>query len=208
MIVNKQNLKTIFIGLKKTFQNAFDQTPNDWQQIAMVVPSTTKEENYAWLSRFPKMREWIGEKVVKALEGFSYTIRNKDWEATIEVERNDIEDDTMLGYAQQAQGAGQSAAELFTDIIGRLMSGGFTNLCYDGQYFFDTDHPVGKNSASNKGTKKLSAATFAAAQASYGVGRSTMRDFKDDEGESLRINPGVLVVPCGAGRYRQLPDDG
>ncbi|STV62042.1 Mu-like prophage major head subunit gpT [Klebsiella pneumoniae] len=52
---NKQNLKTIFIGLKKTFQNAFDQTPNDWQQIAMVVPSSTKEENYAWLSRFPKM---------------------------------------------------------------------------------------------------------------------------------------------------------
>ena len=56
MIVNKQNLKTIFVGLKKTFQNAFDQTPNDWQQIAMVVPSSTKEENYAWLSRFPKMR--------------------------------------------------------------------------------------------------------------------------------------------------------
>ena len=102
MIVNKQNLKTIFTGLKKTFQNAFDQTPNDWQQIAMVVPSGTKEENYAWLSRFPKMREWLGEKVVKALEAFNYTIRNKDWEATIEVDRNDVEDDTMLGYAQQA----------------------------------------------------------------------------------------------------------
>jgi phage major head subunit gpT-like protein len=153
--VNKQNLKTIFIGLKKTFQNAFDQTPNDWQQIAMVVPSTTKEENYAWLSRFPKMREWIGEKVVKALEAFNYTIRNKDWEATIEVDRNDIEDDTMLGYAQQAQGAGQSAAELPADIIGRLMSLGFTSLCYDGQYFFDTDHPVGDSVASNKGTKAV-----------------------------------------------------
>lgn len=195
MLVNKQNLKTIFIGLKATFQNAFSQTPNDWQKIAMVVPSTTKEENYAWLSRFPKMREWIGEKAVKALEAFNYTIRNKDWEATIEVDRNDIEDDTMLGYAQQAQGAGQSAAELPADIIGRLMSLGFTSLCYDGQYFFDTDHPVGDSVASNKGTKKLSAASFAAAQASYGAARTAMRRFKDNEGESLRINPRVLVVP-------------
>ena len=121
MLVNKQNLRTVFIGLKSTFQNAFSQAPTDWQQVAMVVPSTTKEENYAWLARFPKMREWLGEKAVKALAGFSYTITNKDWEATIEVDRNDIEDDTMLGYAQQAQAAGQSAAELPADIIGRLI---------------------------------------------------------------------------------------
>lgn len=128
-------------------------------------------------------------------EGFSYTIRNKDWEATIEVDRNDIDDDTMLGYAQQAESAGQSAAELPADIIGRLLSGGFTNFCYDGQYFFDTDHPVGKGVASNKGTKALSAASFAAAQASFGAARAAMRNFKDDEGESLRIQPGLLVVP-------------
>ncbi|OWS76301.1 head protein [Pantoea sp. VS1] len=195
MLVNKQNLRTIFVGLKSTFQNAFNQTPTDWTQIAMVVPSSTKEENYAWLSRFPKMREWLGEKVVKQLEGFSYTIRNKDWEATIEVDRNDIEDDTMLGYAQQAQGAGQSAAELPADIIGRLLSGGFTSLCYDGQYFFDTDHPVGKGVQSNKSTKKLAVTSLAAAQAGYGAARAAMRNFKDNEGENLRIQPGLLVVP-------------
>lgn len=195
MLVNKQNLRTIFVGLKSTFQNAFNQTPTDWTQIAMVVPSSTKEENYAWLSRFPKMREWLGEKVVKQLEGFSYTIRNKDWEATIEVDRNDIEDDTMLGYAQQAQGAGQSAAELPADIIGRLLSGGFASLCYDGQYFFDTDHPVGKGVQSNKSTKKLAVTSLAAAQAGYGAARAAMRNFKDNEGENLRIQPGLLVVP-------------
>lgn len=195
MLVNKQNLRTIFVGLKSTFQNAFTQTPTDWTQIAMVVPSSTKEENYAWLSRFPKMREWLGEKVVRQLEGFSYTIRNKDWEATIEVDRNDIEDDTMLGYAQQAQGAGQSAAELPADIIGRLLSGGFASLCYDGQYFFDTDHPVGKGVQSNKSTKKLAVTSLAAAQAGYGAARAAMRNFKDNEGENLRIQPGLLVVP-------------
>lgn len=195
MLVNKQNVKSIFINLKATFQKAFTQTPSDWQKVAMVVPSTGSQNDYSWLSRFPKMREWIGEKVIKSLAAFNYTIQNKDWEATVEVDRNDIEDDQLLGYAQQAQAAGQSAAELPADIVFALLSGGFRNLCYDGQFFFDTDHPVNGASVSNKGTKKLNADTLARAQASYGAARTAMRSFKDEEGESLRINPTVLVVP-------------
>lgn len=195
MLVNKQNVRTVFINLKSTFQKAFTQTPSDWQKVAMVVPSTGSQNDYSWLSRFPKMREWIGEKVIKSLAAFNYTIQNKDWEATVEVDRNDIEDDQLLGYAQQAQAAGQSAAELPADIVFALLSGGFSNLCYDGQFFFDTDHPVNAKSVSNKGTKKLNADTLAKAQASYGAARTAMRSFKDEEGESLRINPTVLVVP-------------
>ena len=30
-----------------------------------------------------------------------------------------------------------------------LLSAGFHNTCYDGQYFFDTDHPVGEKTVSN-----------------------------------------------------------
>ncbi len=131
----------------------------------MVVPSTGKENDYSWLCRFPKMREWICDKVVKALAAFNYTIRNKDWEATVEVERNDIEDDQIMGYALQAKGAGQSAAELPADIVFALLSKGFTNLCYDGQPFFDTDHLSGGKSVSNKGTKKLAVTSLAAAKA-------------------------------------------
>ncbi|HCX7657623.1 TPA: Mu-like prophage major head subunit gpT family protein, partial [Escherichia coli] len=132
MLVNVKNVKQIFINLKATFQKAFDQSPTDWQKVAMEVPSNGKENDYSWLSRFPKMREWIGDKVVKSLAAFNYTIRNKDWEATVEVDRNDIEDDQIMGYALQAKGAGQSAAELPADIVASLISNGFTNPCYDG----------------------------------------------------------------------------
>lgn len=195
MLINVKNVRQIFINLKATFQNAFDQAPSDWQKIAMVVPSTGKENDYSWLSRFPKMREWIGDKVVKALAAFNYTIRNKDWEATVEVERNDIEDDQIMGYALQAKGAGQSAAELPADIVFALLSKGFTNLCYDGQPFFDTDHLSGGKSVSNKGTKKLAVTSLAAAKASYGAARTAMRSLKDDEGASLKIRPTILVLP-------------
>lgn len=112
MLVNVKNVKQIFVNLKATFQKAFTQTPSDWTKVAMVMPSTGKENDYSWLSRFPKMREWVGDKVIKSLASFNYTIRNKDWEATVEVDRNDIDDDQLMGYAIQAQAAGQSAAEL------------------------------------------------------------------------------------------------
>ncbi len=47
-----------------------------------------------------------------------------------------------MGYALQAKGAGQSAAELPADIVASLISNGFYQSCYDGQMFFDTDHLV------------------------------------------------------------------
>lgn len=195
MLVNMESIKAIFVNLKTTYNKAFDAAPSVWQKIAMRVPSSGKENNYAWLANFPKMRKWVGEKVVKALEAFKYTIVNDDFEATVEVDRNDIEDDNLGIYAPQAEMAGFSAKQLPDEIVMELVNNGFTNLCYDGQYFFDTDHPVAGASVSNKGTAALSVATLAAAQASYGAARTALRKMKNDEGQPLNITPNVLLVP-------------
>lgn len=200
MLVNKDNLSALFISLKTTFNNAFTATESTWQKIAMKVPSTTGQNDYAWLSKFPRMRKWIGEKAVKALEGFKYTVVNDDWEATVEVDRNDIEDDNLGIYAPQAEMAGQSSAQLPDEIVYDLVNKSMTAKCYDGQYFIDVDHPVKKEdgtteSVSNKGTAILSHATLAAAQASLGAAETAMMEFKDDEGRPLNIKPTVLLVP-------------
>lgn len=195
MIVNASTLKAIFVNLKTTFNNAFDAAPNQWQDVAMVVPSTARANDYKWLSGFPRMQKWIGDKAVKALSASGYSITNDDWEATVEVDRNDIEDDNLGIYAPQAQMAGFSAKQLPDEIVFDLVNKAFSTQCYDGQYFFDTDHPVNGQSVSNKGSKKLSAASLAAAKASYGAGRTTMKKFKDDEGRPLNITPNILLVP-------------
>lgn len=195
MLVNKSNLANVFISLKTLFNNAFDTAPSNWSRIAMLIPSGTSENMYVWLSTFPKMRKWIGEKFVKNLEAFKYTITNDDWEATVEVDRNHIEDDQLGIYAPQAQMAGWSAKQLPDEIVFDLVNGAFTNLCWDGQYFCDTDHQVAGASVSNKLTVALSAATQAAAIASYGEARTAMRKFKDEEGRPLNITPEVLLVP-------------
>ena len=195
MIVNRDSINSVFIGLKTTFNNAFTAATSQWQKIAMEVPSTTGQNDYSWLSKFPKMKKWVGEKNVKALEAASYTIVNDDWEATVEVDRNDIEDDNLGIYAPQAQMAGESAKQLPDEIVADLVNNGFVAKGFDGQYFFDTDHSVMGASVSNKGTKALTISTLAAAMASYGAYRTAMKKFKDEEGRPLGVSPNVLLVP-------------
>lgn len=200
LLVNKENLTNLFTVLKTTFNNAFGTAESNWEKYAMKVVSTTKQNDYAWLSKFPRMRKWIGDKVVKALEGFKYTIVNDDYEATVEVDRNDIEDDNLGIYGPQAMAAGESSKQLPDEIMSEVVNLSFVTACFDGQYFFDVDHPVrnadgSMGSVSNKGTNALRCDTLKAAQDSLGAAATAMMMFKDDEGRPLAVKPNVLMVP-------------
>jgi len=195
MLVNKTSVSNIFTGLKTIFNNALTASPGNWKATAMEVISTGKSEDYAWLSRFPMMRKWIGEKHIKSLEAGKYTAINEDWETTIAVLRNDIEDDSLGIYNAQAMMAGDSASELPDIIVDSLKNAAFTKTGIDGQYFYDTDHSVSEASVSNKLTTVLSSATPALALASYGAARQAVMKFKDEEGMPLRLIPDTLEVP-------------
>ena len=195
MLVNGEAIQAIFWTLKTTYNNAFDAAPSTWEKIAMLVPSTSRENIYAWLDRFPRMKKWIGEKDVKALAAHGYTVVNDDFEATVEVDRNDIEDDNLGIYAPQAQSAGYSAKQLPDEIIYDLVNNGFTNLCYDGQSFFSQAHVVRGQAVSNLSHLPLTIAGQAAAQKTYGAVRTAMRKITDEEGRPLNLTPNVLLVP-------------
>lgn len=196
MLINKDTIANVFISLKTTFNNAFQLAPSQWEQTAMLVPSGASQNDYAWLSTFPRMKKWIGDKAVKSLAAFKYSLVNDDWEATVEVNRNHIEDDQLGIYGPQAQMAGYSAKALPDEIVSDLKNNAFTALCYDGQYFYDTDHLVaGANNVSNKGSVALQSDTAAHALSSYGAARAAIMTFKDDEGRALALIPDVLEVP-------------
>jgi phage major head subunit gpT-like protein len=199
MLLNRANIEAVFITLKTIFNKAFDAAPSIWEKTTMKVPSGGAQNDYSWLGRFPKMRKWVGDKVFRKLAAHKYTVVNDDWEATVEVDRNDINDDNLGIYSPIAQDAGFSAKQLPDEIDADLKNNAFSQECYDGQYFYDTDHPVTnangvEASVSNKGTAALSAATTAAAAASYGAARLAIMSFKDDEGRSLGLVPDTLEV--------------
>ncbi|WP_018750703.1 Mu-like prophage major head subunit gpT family protein [Paenibacillus sanguinis] len=187
MIVNQQALRGIYTGFKVIFQKAFDQSKTKWEQVATLVPSTTREENYKWLGKFPKMREWIGDREIQNLEASDYTIKNKDHELTVGVDRNDIEDDSIGIYTPIVEEMGQSAALYPDDLVFGLLREGFTKPCYDKKPFFATDHKLGKKTVSNKGKKKLSPDSYSAA-------RTEIMSLTDEKDKPLKLVPNLLVV--------------
>lgn len=194
MLINKDSLQGVFTDLRTEFNNAFQATPTTWDKIAMKIPSNSGSNFYGWLSAFPKMRRWVGAKHVQNLTATNYEVPNSDFEATIEVERKHIEDDQVGMYTPQAQMAGYSAAQLPDEIVFETVNKSFSSPCYDGQYFFDSDHDVAGQSVSNKSNAPLSNASLAAAQASFGAAKAAMRAMKDDEGRPLNVIPTMLLV--------------
>jgi len=150
MIINQENLANIYIGLSTVFNAAFQGAPDPWYpRLAMTVPSSGRSIDYKFLLDFPGMREWIGDRLIKSLEGKNWEVINKDWESTIGVDRNDIEDDQLGLYNPIVAALAQEARFHPNQLIADLIIGGGAADCYDGSYFFATDHPVGESTASN-----------------------------------------------------------
>jgi phage major head subunit gpT-like protein len=151
MIINADSLAALTTGFKSAFKQGFENKNFNWSQVATMIQSNTLDEDYAFLGQFPTMREWIGDRVLKNMEQYSYTLRNKDYEATVEVSRNKIEDDQYGVYTPIFQSAGYAAAEHTERLVFDAIKNATTSVCYDGQFFLDTDHQVGETTESNYG---------------------------------------------------------
>jgi phage major head subunit gpT-like protein len=141
MQITTQTLRDLRVGFKTEFQNAFDAVPKYKDRVAQTIRSTTASNVYGWLKGLSGMREWLGDRIVDNLSEAEYTIVNRHFEKTIGVYRNHIEDDVLGIYASNFQLLGDAAARLPEELVFQLLVAGFTTNCWDGQYFFDTDHP-------------------------------------------------------------------
>lgn len=149
MIINSATLLALRTNLKTSFQGGFKGVEPLYKLVAMTTTSTTSRETYGWMGSLPQIREWIGERQVKNLETFDYTLKNRKFELTIGVKRDDIADNTLAGYGITATDFGQKAGLYPDRLIWDVVKNGHQNVCFDGQYFFDTDHPVAGGVVSN-----------------------------------------------------------
>ncbi|NBN76806.1 hypothetical protein GWI72_00825 [Microvirga tunisiensis] len=146
-VITPEIIEASFKGFKTAYQRGFASSTSLYTSLATVITSTAREEVYSWLGDMPKMREWIGDRRVKQLSAKGYSIRNRTFEMTVGVRREDIEDDSLGLYAPRFEMMGQSAASHPDEILFELINKAFVSACYDGQNFFDTDHPVGPEGA-------------------------------------------------------------
>ena len=142
MEVNRATLAGLNTSFNTIFNNALGGVQVTWPKVAMQVPSTTRENDYRWLAKLQGMREWLGDRVINNVAKDGYKVTNRKFENTVSVDRDDIEDDQIGIYNPLVMDLGQTAAEHPDFLVWELLKAGFTTECYDGQYFFDTDHPV------------------------------------------------------------------
>lgn len=197
-----QSLKALFIeGWKNT------AAPAELAKFITKTTSNGRKDSYGWLGQAPNMTEWLDERKIKALNEFAYEIPNKNYEATLGVDANDVEDDNLGAIKMRindlvAKGKLSHPRSLFF----KALMEGETALCYDGQPFFSTSHSEG-NSGVQSNLITGTGVTMVQLQADIDKAIAAMKGFKDDQGDL--INEGDLeihaIVPLALeGAFKQL----
>jgi phage major head subunit gpT-like protein len=191
MQINEANLRELFKGFQTAYLQEYQSGTPQWQQIAMRVPSMSKEEVIHWLGAIPGMRELVGEVVIKNLVSHEYTIPNKEWEDTIGVKQFDIETDRYGIYTPLFAEMGRVARQHPDDLLAQLLVAGFSTKCYTGKNFFDANHEPqkGKVKFSNTTNKKYSTANFS-------VARTNIRARRNAQGRAMGLGRKLLLVIC------------
>ncbi|MDB1109715.1 Mu-like prophage major head subunit gpT family protein [Pseudomonas extremaustralis] len=137
MDLNSANLQALFKGYKTNFQAGFASLGDNgalYEQFCTVVPSTNAAEVYPFLKSLPRMREWIGDRVIHSLEGGDFSIKNRKFELTEGVSRDAIEDDSYGLYAPVYQEFGRSSREHPNELAVEVLAN--NPKCYDGSRLF------------------------------------------------------------------------
>jgi phage major head subunit gpT-like protein len=195
MEITPHNLQALFNAYDLSFQQGLTaEQPLFWDKLATQRPSNTRQTTYAWMAKLPTLREWVGERVLNAISSSSYTIVNKDFELTMELDRNDILDDTYGLFNPVAEEMGRASRKWPDQLLAKLIASGETTLCYDGQNFFDIDHPIDKY-APTLGVQKNLFKGKALTADNYSEVRTAMQTYVGEDGQPLGVNPKLLVVP-------------
>ncbi len=195
-------------------------TGTSWlDAISMYFTSDQSSEEYVWIGQTPKMREWIGGRNAVGFRNDKITVLNKHYEATIDILERDMRRDKTGQVNARIGEMAQRANTHFASLISTLILAGHTTggECYDGQYFFDTDHSEGDSGTqSNSISADISEYPTAVAgdttkpsveefQQATLAGVTAILSFVDDRGEPMNENAQnfIVMVPPSFGFVAQ-----
>jgi len=202
--VQQEKLTDAFTGYHALFKKSRGRPSKAAEQVAILTmrtPSGTAVEEYSWLDTIPSMHKWQGERRVKKLRANGFRVPNEDYESTIVIANNDIDDDRLGVYQPRIAAMPGRYPVLQLNLVAALLNGGFTTTgpggaCYDGKAFFSTAHVNGSGSKSNKLTKALSSSN---PSDNFEAGMTMLQKMTDEEGEPLNLGLDserlYLVVP-------------
>jgi phage major head subunit gpT-like protein len=166
--------------------------------ISNYFTSNQESETYKWLGQAPQMREWIGGRQAKALRDAGVTITNKTYEGTLEVLMDEIRRDKTGQVMVRVRELAQRTNSHWAKLLSELLIAGETTACYDGQFFFDTDHSEhDSGTQSNDLTSDITtttAPTAGEAETALLKSMEAIIGFKDDQGEPMNEGAKSFLV--------------
>lgn len=194
-----QNEKITARGVRGLILAALDTGNNSWiNDVAMRMSSDQAIETYAWLGNSPAMREFIAGRQPAELKENSFTITNKDYETSLNIKLKDLRRDKLGMVQMRVNQLADRAMDHPAKLLSNLIIAGESTVCYDGQFFFDTDHLDGDSGTlSNDITATAVAPTNPTAdEMSEAIlkGVQQMYGFKDDKGEPINQSARQFTV--------------
>ncbi len=156
MLIKNENLEKLRVMLKGEFNQRLQELEgvDKYSILATIVNSNSKSNTYGWLGKFPQLKEWVGSRSLSSIKESSYILENKKFESTLSIDRADIEDDNIGMYPALSKSMADEVVSFFNRNIAQLLDDGSNMICYDGQNFFDKEHPVFEKE-DGTGEKKL-----------------------------------------------------
>ena len=192
------NYTTIGRGLKASFIKAYDngEDPKDVMMFVMETTSTGRDEEYGWLGNSPKMREWLGDRKLSKLNSFDYKLKNKKYEATLDVKRDDIDDDRLGNYKLRVNELAAEARRYPRELFFEALIQGETELCYDGQPFFSASHQDSEQSGTQSNIFTGTGTTLAQIKADVESVVAEMKALLDDQGKPFDESEVMIGILC------------
>lgn len=166
--------------------------------VSNYFTSDQESEIYKWLGQSPAMREWIGGRQAKGFRSDGITIVNKEFEATLEVLVKEMRRDKTGQVMVRVRELAQRTNAHWAKLLSQLILAAEAAVCYDGQFFFDTDH-VEDDSGAQSNDISLDVTTPTAPTA--GEAEHAILDcvqailgFKDNQGEPMNENAREFLI--------------
>ena len=186
-------------GVRSEFFERFKVTPTHFQDLSTRIVSTSDNETYKWLGTVPQMREWGEGRKAKGIRSEGFNVENMKYEATIEVDRDEVSDDKTgqikMRIADIAPHAATHKDYLLAQLLINGALAGFNS--YDGVSFFNDAHVSGASGNQDNNLTpaavSASAPTTAEFKTALQAAIAQMLGFKNDEGEPANLAASGLV---------------
>jgi phage major head subunit gpT-like protein len=194
-LVTSDFLAAVTTNFRAIFLTAFTEAEKAalWSQLCLIVESTSDKESYNWLEAVPSISEWLDERKVYGLSAVGYEVKNKNYEGTISVDRNTLEDDKLGLIAPRIRQLAVRMGNHPGKLVFELLNAGASTKTYDGVNFFATTRVFGDSGNINNIVAGAYAADSAKILTGVGLAIKAIRNFKDNRGEFLNLEPDTII---------------